>query len=434
MINFLNDLLKFNRSLSGNGNRFTLSYIRELHLPDLDIIDYPCSKDNHQVFDWNTPDEWNVRNAYIEDEFGNKIVNIKDSYLHVIGYSESVNVNIPFSELDEHLYSLEDDINAIPYVTSYYKRRWGFSITHSLREELRKEPNKMYHVYIDSDFNPDGTITYGELLIKGKSSEEILISTYICHPQMANDNTSSIVVATNFAKHLLKEKDHYYSYRFVFVPETIGSLIYIKENFEHLKKFVKAGLVLSCMGDNRNYSCVHTPHNNHYIDNVVSTVLNEITSEPKEFSFAHRGSDERQYNAPLINIPVCCISRTKFGEFSEYHTSKDVISTQDNSGVVSEAGLEGGLNYIIKIYELLEKDEFYKMKTFGEPQLGKYGLYPTVSMKNSTNNVRKYVDIMAYLDGTLSLRQISSILNLEYSVVKESVELFVEKGLVEKIK
>lgn len=434
MVTFLNDLLKFNRSLSGKGNRQTLNYIKENYLPDLNIVEFPCKKNGGQVFNWDVPDEWNANSAYVEDEDGNKIIDFKNNLLHLLGYSESVNKKMTFEELDEHLFSLEDDVDAIPYVTSYYKRRWGFTITHKQREELRKEPGKIYHVVIDTEFNPNGSITYADYVIKGRSQEEILFSTYICHPQMANDNTSSIVVLTNFIKYLLNEKDHYYTYRFVFTPETIGSLIYIEENFEHLKKYVKGGFVLSSIGDNRNYSCVHTPYNNTYVDNVVTTVLNKLTDSPKEFSFAYRGSCERQYNAPLINIPVVTICRTKFAEFSEYHTSKDVLSMNDETGTVTPLGLKGGLEYAIQIYKLLESDEFYRIKTYGEPQLGKYGLYPTVSMKNSTTDVRKYVNIMAYLDGKVSLRETSEILKIDVNEIKEHINLFVEKGLVEKIK
>ena len=255
-------LLNINRSISGEGVRKTLSYLKEHHLGELRIKEYPCGG---TVFDWEIPPEWNMEEAYIEDGNGARIVDIKDRMLHLVGYSEPVDSAMPFSELDKHLYSTESDPEAIPYVTSYYKRRWGFCVPHRLREELRKEPDALYKVKIDSSFNPDGVINYGELIINGYSDEEVLISTYICHPDMANDNLSGIAVATEAAKYIYSLPERKYTYRFIFIPETIGSLIYMKENLTDLQKHVKAGFVLSCIGDDGDYSCVHTPLTTHIL-------------------------------------------------------------------------------------------------------------------------------------------------------------------------
>ena len=247
-----------------------------------------------------------------------------------------MDITIPFYELDNHLYSLESDIDAVPYTTSYYERRWGFCITHRQREELRKNPKKQYHVVIDSTLDKNGSITYGELIINGLLDEEILISTYICHPSMANDNLSGIAAATAAAKYIYSLPERKYTYRIIFIPETIGALIYLKENIDHLKKYIKAGFVLSCIGDDGDYSCVHTPYNNTYTDKIVHHVLKHITANPKEYSFLERGSDERQFCAPLVNLPVCVLSRTKFSKFNEYHTSND------NLDLVTPSGLGGG--------------------------------------------------------------------------------------------
>ena len=295
------------------------------------------------------------------------------------------------------------------------------------REKLRKEPNKTYHIVIDSDFNENGVINYGELIIKGSSEEEILISAYICHPSMANDNLSGVAAAAETAKYIYSLENRRYTYRVIFIPETIGSLIYLRENMEHMKKYVKAGFVLSCIGDNGDYSCVHTPYNDTYTDKIVSHVLKHITDNPKEYDFSERGSDERQFCAPLVNLPVCTLSRTKFGKFNEYHTSKD------NLDFVSRQGLAGGFEMIRRAIEILEWNKYYVIKTIGEPCLGKYGLYPTVSMRGSADSVRNMTNIIAYLNGKLSMLEIADILGMAFTDVLEIINRLETCGLVEEV-
>ena len=348
----IKDLFSINRSLSGNGNRETLNYLKENCLGELQIKEYSI-KENPETFDWKTPYEWNINNAYIEDENGNKIVDFKNNNLHILGYSEPVDITIPFSELDNHLYSLEDDIDAIPYTTSYYKKRWGFCLTHRQREELRKNPDKLYHVVIDSSYNENGSITYGELIINGYKDDEILISTYICHPSMANDNLSGIAAAVAAAKYIYALPERKYTYRIIFIPETIGALIY-------------------------------------------------------------------------LNLPVCTLSRTKFGKFKEYHTSND------NLDFVTEIGLGGGLNYIQQCINILENNEYYKIKTVGEPQLGKYGLYPTISQKGSADYTRNLTNIIAYLNGSNSILDIAELLNMHFNSVLNIINKLKENNLIDK--
>lgn len=422
MYKIIKDLFPINRSLSGNGNRQTLNYLKENYLGELKIHEYSIA-DNPSTFDWNTPYEWNISDAYIEDEKGNKIIDFKNNNLHILGYSESVDITIPFSELDNHLYSLEDDIDAIPYTTSYYKKRWGFCLSHRQREELRKHPDKLYHVVINSTFNEKGSITYGELIINGYEDDEILISTYICHPSMANDNLSGVAVATEIAKYIYSLLERKYTYRIIFIPETIGSLIYLKEHINHLQEYVKAGFVLSCIGDNGDYSCVHTPYNNTIADKITTHVLKHITNTPKEYSFLERGSDERQFCAPNVNLPVCTISRTKFGKFKEYHTSND------NLDFVTPEGLNGGFEYVKRIIDILENNDNYKIKTTGEPQLGKYGLYPTISQKGSADFTRNMTNIIAYLNGENSILDIAEILNVPFNDVLNIINQLKEKKL-----
>ena len=422
-MNIVKDLFPLTRSLSGNGNRQTLNYLKENYLGELKIHEYSIA-DNPSTFDWNTPYEWNIDEAYIEDENGNKIIDFKNNNLHILGYSESVDVTIPFSELDSHLYSLEDDIDAIPYTTSYYKTRWGFCLPHRLREELRKNPDKLYHAVIKSTHNKNGSITYGELIINGYEDEEVLISTYICHPSMANDNLSGVAVAAEIAKYIYALPERKYTYRIIFIPETIGALIYLKENISHLQKYVKAGFVLSCIGDNGDYSCVHSPYNNTYTDKIVSHVLKHITDNPKEYSFLERGSDERQFCAPNVNLPVCTLSRTKFGKFRQYHTSND------NLDFVTAEGLGGGLKYLQTCIDILENNNIYKTKTVGEPQLGKYGLYPTISQKGSADYTRNLTNIIAYLNGKNTILDIAEILNVPFNEVLDIINQLKEKDLV----
>ena len=423
MYKIIKDLFPINRSISGNGNRQTLNYLKEKYLGELNIKEYSIAE-NPATFDWNTPYEWNIDEAYIEDENGNKIIDFKNNNLHILGYSESVDITIPFSELDEHLYSLEDDIDAIPYVTSYYKTRWGFCLSHRQRQQLRKNPKQLYHVVIKSTLNKNGSITYGELIINGYEDDEILISTYICHPSMANDNLSGIAVATKIAKYIYALPERKYTYRIIFIPETIGALIYLKENITHLQKYVKAGFVLSCIGDDGDYSCVHTPYNNTYTDKIVTHVLKHITDEPKEYSFLERGSDERQFCAPNVNLPICTLSRTKFGKFKKYHTSND------NLDFVTEKGLQGGFEYVKKCIDILENNNIYKIKTVGEPQLGKYGLYPTISQKGSADYTRRLTNIIAYLNGENSILDIAEILNVPFNEVLEIINQLIETNLI----
>ena len=243
---------------------------------------------------------------------------------------------------------------------------------------------------------------------------------------MANDNLSGIAQAVAAAKSIYALLERKYTYRIIFIPETIGALIYLKENITHLQKYVKVGFVLSCIGDNGDYSCVHTPYNNTYTDKIVTHVLKYITDNPKEYSYLERGSDERQFCAPLVNLPVCTLCRTKFGQFKEYHTSND------NLNFVTPSGLGGGLDYIKQCINIIENDEYYIIKTIGEPQLGKYGLYPTISQKGSANFTRTMTNIIAYLNGDNSLLDIAEKLNIPFNNILEIINKLNDNNLINK--
>ena len=242
---------------------------------------------------------------------------------------------------------------------------------------------------------------------------------------MANDNLSGVAMAAEIAKYIYALLERKYTYRIIFIPETIGALIYLKENITHLQKYVKAGFVLSCIGDEGDYSCVHTPYNNTYTDKIVSHVLKHITDDPKEYSFLERGSDERQFCAPNVDLPVCTLSRTKFGKFNQYHTSND------NLDFVTAEGLKGGFEYVKKCIDILENNNIYKIKTVGEPQLGKYGLYPTISQKGSADYTRNLTNIIAYLNGENSILDIAEILNVPFNEVMNIIDKLNNKKIIE---
>lgn len=361
-------LWPINRSLTGEGVRQTLRIIQK-EIPELKLFEVPSGT---QVFDWVVPKEWNVNDAYIVTPSGKKICDFKKNNLHLVGYSTPVSLKLSLAELQEHLYSLPNQPNAIPYITSYYKERWGFCISHE--ERLGLEEGE-YEIYIDTQLF-DGSLTYGEILLKGESSKEVFISTYVCHPSMANNELSGPCVTTFLAKKLKELGRTKYSYRLIFIPETIGSITYLSKNIEHLKKSVVAGFNVSCVGDNRDYSYLPSRSGNTLSDQIAKHVLKYTCSTYKSYSWSDRGSDERQYCAPGVDLPIASIMRTKYGMYDEYHTSLD-----DLINVVTAEGLDGGFNAIWNAIEALERNVYPKVKVICEPQLGKRGLYPTLSTK-----------------------------------------------------
>lgn len=383
------------RSITGDGVRATLKALQEV-VPEITVHEVSSGT---KAFDWTVPKEWRIRDAWIKNSSGDKIVDFKKHNLHVVGYSTSVDKIVSLDELKSILYTQPDQPDAIPYVTSYYKERYGFCVTQKQFDALTDDN---YHIYIDSELF-DGSLTYGELIISGESEQEILISTYVCHPSMANNELSGPAVSVYLAKWLMSLPKRRYTYRFVYVPETIGSLTYMSQG-DHLAKMkenVIAGWNLSCVGDDRTYSMVATRYGNTLTDKVTENVLGFIYHDYKHYSFLKRGSDERQYNAPGIDLPVCGFSRSKYGEYPEYHTSKD------DMGLISPSGLMGAYKVMQDCINVLEHNRKYKITCFGEPQLGKRGLYPTISQKGSYDEVTAMTDFIAYADGDNDLIDIS---------------------------
>lgn len=380
------------RSITGEGVRQTLGIINE-HI-SLNIHEIPSGT---KVFDWEVPQEWNIRDAFIVDPNGKKIVDFKKNNLHIWGYSTPVHKTVGLTELQEHLYSLPEQPEAIPYVTSYYQERWGFCIAHKERENLKEG---RYTVFIDSELK-NGSLTYGELIIPGTSEMEVFLSTYICHPSMANNELSGPVVTTFLAKWIMSQPRKY-TYRIIFIPETIGSLVYLSRNLDAMKKNIFAGFNISCVGDDRVYSYLPSRDGTTYADKVALNILSFKHPDFIKYSFLDRGSDERQYNAPGIDLPLCCILRSKYGEYPEYHTSLD------NLDLVNSEGLKGAYDVFVECLRLIEKNAKYQIKVLGEPQLGKRGLYPTLSTKSSSEEVRNMLNFISYADGKNDLIDISN--------------------------
>lgn len=395
------ELFPICRSITGEGVRETLRYFKEL-IPQLEIHSIPSGT---KVFDWTVPQEWHVREAYVEDESGKRIIDFKNHNLHLVGYSVSVDKTVDLEELQKHLYSLPDQPDAIPYITSYYSKRWGFCITETQRKELKKGK---YRIYIDADFF-DGVLNYGEVLIPGKVQEEVFISTYVCHPSMANNELSGPVVATALACWLNSLKDRHYSYRLVFIPETIGSIAYTSLNLERMQKHIIAGFNLTCIGDERSYSYLPSRLGNTLSDRIVQHVLSNIDADYKTYSWLERGSDERQYCAPGIDLPIASIMRTKYGQYAEYHTSLDDLK------LVTPIGLAGGFNAAKQALEILEANVKPKIMVLGEPQLGKRGLYPTLSTKESGALVRTMMNMISYCDGEHDLLSIAELIHAPFN-------------------
>ncbi|OFV92912.1 MAG: aminopeptidase [Acidobacteria bacterium RIFCSPLOWO2_02_FULL_61_28] len=405
------------RSLTGNGVRQTLNILRE-HIP-LQIHDVPSGT---QVLDWTVPKEWNIRDAFVEDEHGNRIIDFRSNNLHVVGYSVPVACWVSLSELQKHLYSLEDQPDAIPYITSYYQERWGFCIAHHERVRLREG---QYRVFIDSDLK-DGHLTYGECIVPGREDREVFLSTYICHPSMANNELSGPVILSFLAKWLLSQPRRY-TYRIIFIPETIGAITYLSRHLFHLREKVVVGFNLSCLGDERAYSYVASRYGDTLADKIASNVLRWRAPDFKRYSFLERGSDERQYCSPGVDLPVVTLCRSKYGTYPEYHTSLD------NLDLVTPAGLRGGYEMVRECISVIENNRTCRVTCYGEPQLGKRGLYPSLSGKTSSASVETMMNFLAYADGTNDLVDISNIIGKPVWEILPIAERLVKAGLLEEI-
>ena len=407
-------LFPINRSISGQGTLKTLKIIKK-ELPKLKIKKFKSSK---KVFDWKIPSEWNVKKAFVLDKFNKKIIDINNNNLHLVGYSTPVKKIISKNNFLKKLHSLKKQPNAIPYVTSYYKKYWGFCASDLEKKNIIKnyKNHDKFFVNIESYFKKKGNLHYAELLIPGLSKKEILISTYICHPQMANNELSGPLVSIGLIKYFLKKKNKK-SLRFIFIPETIGAIAYLKKNLKNLKKNIIGGYVLSCIGDEKNFSFIETKYGKTISDIAAVTAFKLLKLKFKKFKFLSRGSDERQFNSPGVDLPIASILRTKYGEFKEYHTSLD------NFKLVTLKGLKGGFDVVKKAIEIIMNFEIPKSTILCEPMLKKKNLYNHLSIKNNKkkNLSKKILDFLQYSDGNNNLEQISKLIKIN---LKETNKLF----------
>lgn len=407
-------LFPYPRSLTGDGVRRTLADLA-VELPGLRIHEVPSGT---RVLDWTVPDEWNIRGAFIEDPSGSRIVDWADCNVHVVSYSTPVDERLPLGELDRHLHSDSELPEAIPYVTSYYNRTWGFCLPHKQRVALAEGE---YRAVVDSSLEP-GSLTYAELVIPGESSDEVLISTYVCHPSLGNNELSGPVVATALARWLMSEPRRF-TYRFVFAPETIGAITYIDHNIDHLRSHVIAGINLTCIGDDGDWSYLASRMADQPLDRIASRVVRTFP-RPAEYSYLDRGSDERHYGMPGVGVPMLSLMRTKYGSYPQYHTHLDDLS------VITASGLQGGLELVRQCLREFEDSEYYLATVLGEPQLGKRGLYHSVHARTVADDVLLRTHVLAYADGMHSVIDMAEEFKVPAEVVQDLVDELLEHGLL----
>jgi aminopeptidase-like protein len=424
MYGWARDLFPICRSITGNGVRQTLGYLQKL-LPGMEICEVPSGT---KVLDWVVPQEWNIRDAFIADESGARIVDFRQNNLHVVGYSEPVLAEMTLNELQPHLHSLPAMPDAIPYVTSYYERRWGFCLSQRVRDTLR--PGK-YRAVVDSTLTP-GALSYGEIVLSGmgphnNDSREVFLSTYICHPSMANNELSGPVVTTALVRWLCSLPQRRYTYRVVFVPETIGSLTYLSEHMDEMKRNTIAGYVVTCVGDDRAYSFLQSRSGNTLADSITKHVIKHHYQDCAVYDFLERGSDERQYCSPGVDLPVVSLMRSKYGTYPEYHTSLDDLN------LISPPGLAGAFGALQRCITLIEANATYRTTCFGEPQLGRRGLYPTLSQRGSGLQVKTMMDILAFADGTRDLVSLAERIGVSAETCVPIIARLIEERLLERI-
>jgi len=414
---FAAELFPICRSITGKGLRQTLAMIKN-RIP-LETFEVASGS---QVFDWIVPKEWNVLDAYVKDRTGKRVVDFQQSNLHLMNYSSPVHATMPLSELKPHLFTLPKSPDWIPYRTSYYREDWGFCLSHNQMLALQGGD---YEVYIDSSLR-DGHLSYGECFFPGCSSNEVLISCHVCHPSLANDNLSGLVVATALAQ-LLSGKDLHYSYRFLFAPGTIGTITWLAENQGSTKR-IHHGLVLSCLGDSGRFHYKKSRRGDAEIDRVSAHVLSHLTEASEILEFSPYGYDERQYCSPGFNLPVGCLMRSVWGSFPEYHTSAD------NLDFIKPQALVGSLRVCAAIMDALENNRRYcNLNPYCEPQLGRRGLYRSTGGDGIDAETNARLWVLNFSDGDHALLDIAERSHLPFAQISDAAELLCTAGLLSRI-
>ncbi|HMO39151.1 MAG TPA: DUF4910 domain-containing protein [Saprospiraceae bacterium] len=416
---YFNRLFPLNRSLTGDANRQTLNILSEL--VDLKIHEVPSGT---ECYDWVIPPEWNAMEAWIKDEDGNEVVNFRNHNLHLMGYSTPVDAWLDFEQLKTRIHTLPDHPDWIPYIASYYHRDWGFCMTHIQFLELNTQ--KKYHVYIDATLDERGSMTYADVVLPGRLDKEILFTTYICHPSMANNELSGPLVQSMLYRKIKAIPDRKFTYRFVFAPETIGTIYYLSQYGNYFKEKLAAGLVLTCIGDDGkfHYKCTRNGHT--LTDRAMTTLLENEELSYNILPFVPMGSDERQYNSPGFQLPVGTFMRTPFGRYLEYHTSAD------NKAFISFEAMAESVEVLFSWVQLIERNEYYRNTLpYGEPMLGKRGLYPTkVSNAERSAQLKAMMWMLNLADGENDLIEILKRGNINTKVALEMITQLLSKKIL----
>jgi aminopeptidase-like protein len=417
LYDFVAELYPLCRSITGEGVRETLRLVQK-RIP-LDIHEVASGT---QVFDWTVPLEWNIRDAYVKNRAGERVIDFQVSNLHVVNYSQPIRKLMKLEELKPHLHTLHEHPDWVPYRTSYYKADWGFCLS---QKQLSQMVDEEYEVCIDSSLT-QGTLTYGECYLPGASTDEVLISCHVCHPSLCNDNLSGIVVATFLALNLA-EQDRRYSYRLLFIPGTIGSITWLATHEQVIPR-IKHGFVLTGIGDAGPLTYKRSRRGDAEIDHVMAQVLKQAGEPYKLIDFFPYGYDERQYCSPGFNLPVGCLMRTPHGEYPEYHTSADSLD------FIKPQSLVGSLRHCLAVINVLEHNHRYmNQNPKCEPQLGKRGLYRAVAGHQATQS-RELVLlwVLNLSDGMHSLLDIAERANVPFAEVQSAAAALVESGLLAK--
>ncbi len=402
------------RSITGDGVRQTLRVLSELAPIQLTEV-----ASGTEVLDWVVPPEWNVREAFIANAQGERVVDLRDSSLHLVSYSVPVQARMSLAELRPHLHTLPDRPDWIPYRTSYYKEAWGFCLS---QRQLDALPEGDYQVRIDSTLAP-GHLTYGEIVLPGDTEEEILISSHVCHPSLADDNLSGMVIAAALARQLAKERRRY-TLRFLFAPGTIGAITWLARNRERVGR-IRHGLTLTCLGDSHPFTYKKTALGAAEIDRAAAHVLAASGLPHQLIDFFPFGYDERQYNSPGFRLPVGSLMRGRHGQFPEYHTSAD------NPSFVAPARLAESFGVLEQLLALLDANRRYRnLAPYGEPQLGRRGLYDALGGKDIADLQLAMLWMLNLSDGDHSLLEIAERSKIEFTTLRTAAELLERHGLL----